>query len=108
MASVPYRHNFIGGEWRPARNGGRIPVLNPANEAVIGSIPASTAEDVNIAVEAAIAAFKSWGKLTGAQRAVYLRKISKKARHRLGLKLFGSHRQQDAYFGIIASLIDEY
>lgn len=80
MASVPYRHNYIGGEWKPALKGGRIPVVNPANEAVMGSIPASTAEDVNVAVEAAITAFKSWGKTTGTERAVYLRKISEKAR----------------------------
>ena len=76
--SVPYRHNYINGEWRPALKGGRIAVVNPANEAVIGSIPASTAEDVSTAVEAAIAAYKSWGKTSGAHRASFLRKISEK------------------------------
>ena len=70
---------------KPAVKGRRIVVINPADEAVIGSIPSSTEEDVNTAVEAAIVAFKTWGKSTGAHRAVYLRKISDKVK---GIHLF--------------------
>ena len=76
MSSVPYRHNYIGGDWQAARRGGRIAVVNPANEAVIGSIPAATEEDVQAAVSAASKAFAAWGKTTGAHRADLLNKIA--------------------------------
>ncbi len=76
MTSVPYRHNYIGGDWQAARRGGRIAVVNPANEAVIGSIPAATEEDVQAAVSAALKAFATWGKTTGAHRADLLNKIA--------------------------------
>lgn len=50
---------------------------------VSGDIPAATAEDVNIAVEAARKAFsrnggKDWASATGAHRAKYLRAIAAK------------------------------
>ena len=76
MHSVPYRHNYIAGAWQAARRGGRIAVVNPANEAVIGSIPAATEEDVQAAVSAALEAFTTWGKSTGAYRADLLTKIA--------------------------------
>ena len=80
MSSVPYRHNYIGGEWLAARKGGRIPVVNPANEAVIGTIPAGTEEDVQAAVKAALVAFKAWGKTSGAYRAKFLKAIADNVR----------------------------
>lgn len=45
-----------------------------------GDIPASTAEDVDIAVKAARRALgrNDWGSTTGAQRAKYLRAIAAK------------------------------
>ncbi len=76
MTSVPYRHNYIDGDWQAARRGGRIAVVNPANEAVIGSIPAATEEDVQAAVSAALKAFATWGKTTGSHRADLLNKIA--------------------------------
>ena len=80
MNSVPYRHNYVGGQWLAARKGGRIPVVNPANEAVIGTIPAGTEEDVQAAVTAALAAFKTWGKTSGAYRAKFLKAIADQVR----------------------------
>ena len=41
---IPERNLWIDGRWvRPVR-GGRIDVINPATEQVIGSIPAATGE----------------------------------------------------------------
>lgn len=77
---LPSRDLYICGRWvKPAR-GGTLPVINPANEEVIGSIPAATLEDAQTAIEGAVAAVKSgiWTKTTGAYRATFLRAIAQK------------------------------
>ncbi|MFD9029935.1 aldehyde dehydrogenase family protein [Streptomyces sp. NPDC059567] len=60
---------YIGGEWRPAASTDTIPVVNPADEQVIGHVPAGTAEDVDAAVHAARAAFPGWAAIPPAERA---------------------------------------
>lgn len=47
---------YIDGDWRPAAGQDTIAVVNPADESVIGTVPAGTAEDVDAAVRAARAA----------------------------------------------------
>lgn len=81
--NFPFRQLFIGGEWREPALRKRIPVVNPATEQIIGDIPAATAEDVEIAVQAAHKAFYSnkggdWAFASGAVRAKYLRAIASK------------------------------
>jgi betaine-aldehyde dehydrogenase len=69
---------YIDGGWvKPAR-GGTIDVVNPATEEVFHTIAAATEEDVDLAVKAARRAFDKdgWPKLSGAQRATYLRAIA--------------------------------
>lgn len=59
----------------------RIPIINPATQEIIGDIPAATAEDVDIAVEAARRAFSkpdSWASTSGSFRAKFLRAIADK------------------------------
>ncbi|MEV4439359.1 aldehyde dehydrogenase family protein [Streptomyces sp. NPDC049577] len=63
---------FIDGSWRPAAGGGTIEVVNPADEQVIGTVPAGTAEDVDAAVRAARAALPGWAATPPARRAEYL------------------------------------
>ncbi|CAK9159991.1 unnamed protein product [Ilex paraguariensis] len=80
---IPSRQLFIDGEWREPVKKNRIPIINPATEQIIGDIPAATAEDVEIAVEAAQKAFswnggRDWSSATGAYRAKYLRAIAAK------------------------------
>lgn len=60
---------YIGGEWRPAASTDTIPVVNPADEQVIGHVPAGTAEDVDAAVHAARAAFPGWAATPPVERA---------------------------------------
>ncbi|THD81359.1 aldehyde dehydrogenase family protein [Aliigemmobacter aestuarii] len=76
---------FIGGEWVPPAEGGTLPVVNPATEAVIHHIPAATAPDAEAAVRAARAAFDTgpWPRITGAERARTLRAIADGIRARL-------------------------
>ncbi|MBY4611340.1 aldehyde dehydrogenase family protein [Rhizobium sp. 9T] len=69
---------YIDGQWVKPVKGGTCTVMNPATEEVIQTIGAATAEDVDLAVKAARRAFDKdgWPKLSGAQRARYLRAIA--------------------------------
>eukprot|EP00262_Sarcandra_glabra_P022472 TRINITY_DN996_c1_g2_i1.p1 TRINITY_DN996_c1_g2~~TRINITY_DN996_c1_g2_i1.p1 ORF type:complete len:505 (-),score=105.60 TRINITY_DN996_c1_g2_i1:228-1742(-) len=80
---IPSRQLFINGEWREPQNKKRIPIVNPATQEIIGDIPAATAEDVELAVDAASKAFSrnkgmDWPKASGAYRAQFLRAIASK------------------------------
>nr|WP_223187526.1 aldehyde dehydrogenase family protein [Streptomyces sp. CBMA29] len=63
---------YIGGKWRPAAGGGRIDVVDPVTEKVIGQVPAGTAEDVDEAVRAARAALPGWAATPPAERGAIL------------------------------------
>ncbi|KAJ9683562.1 hypothetical protein PVL29_019226 [Vitis rotundifolia] len=78
---IPSRQIFIDGEWREPLLKKRIPIINPATQEIIGDIPAASAEDVDIAVEAACRAFSkpdSWASTSGSLRAKFLRAIADK------------------------------
>jgi phenylacetaldehyde dehydrogenase len=60
---------LIGGRWVDAQAGGTLPVINPATEETIATVPAGQAADVNEAVSAAQSALNgSWSKLRPADR----------------------------------------
>ncbi|ANH90791.1 aldehyde dehydrogenase [Streptomyces sp. SAT1] len=63
---------YIGGAWRPAPDRDAIEVVNPADEQVVATVPAGTAEDVDAAVRAARAAFPGWAATPPAERAARL------------------------------------
>ncbi|KAG2679041.1 hypothetical protein I3843_11G031600 [Carya illinoinensis] len=80
---IPSRQLFIDGEWREPTLKKRIPIINPSTEEIIGNIPAATAEDVELAVDAARKALarnkgRDWAFASGAVRAKYLRAIAAK------------------------------
>ena len=50
---------YINGEWCASSSGETLNVVNPATEAVIGTVPNATEDDVNRAVAAAKEAFKT-------------------------------------------------
>ena len=60
---------YIDGQWRPSAGREAIEVVNPADEQVIGTVPAGSAEDVDTAVRAARAAFPGWAATPPAERA---------------------------------------
>mgnify|MGYP000396684486 CR=1 FL=1 len=76
---------YINGAWVAPVHGGTLPVIDPATETVIHHIPAGTAEDAAAAVQAARHAFDHgpWPRLSGKERAVYLRAIAQGIRDRL-------------------------
>lgn len=75
---------FIDGKWEKPRRGGTLDVIDPATEEVIHRAPAATYDDIDRAVKAARIAFDSgpWPKLSGTERAVYLRAIAEKIEER--------------------------
>ena len=71
--TYPTYQNLIGGHWTPAVGGNTFLNLNPADhEDVIGAFPASSAEDVDLAVAAAHKAFSTWRLVPAPKRAEIL------------------------------------
>ncbi|MEU5523131.1 aldehyde dehydrogenase family protein [Streptomyces sp. NPDC047860] len=67
-----YDGMYIDGAWRPAAGPDVIEVVNPADEEVIATVPAGTAEDVDAAVRAARAALPAWAATPPTERAARL------------------------------------
>jgi acyl-CoA reductase-like NAD-dependent aldehyde dehydrogenase len=67
---------YINGEWCASSSGETLNVVNPATEAVIGTVPNATEDDVNRAVAAAKEAFKTWRKTSVSDRSELLREAS--------------------------------
>ena len=67
---------LINGRWKDSKAGDYLKVINPATEEVIAEVACASSEDVEEAVSAAENAFSSWSKLSPAERAEYLYKVS--------------------------------
>ena len=65
---------YIGGEWRPASDGGTFPIEDPSTEKVIAEVASATVEDVTMAVDIAHAAGVEWAKRKPRERAEVLRR----------------------------------
>ena len=74
--------NYIDGKWVPSSGTTRIPVTNPANDAVIAEVTAGTVADVDAAVAAARAAFPGWSETPASERADLLTAIAGKLAER--------------------------
>ncbi len=73
---------FINGRWVAPAGGGRFATINPATESALQDVAAGSASDVAAAVDAADAAFASWRKTTGRERAPFLRAIATRIKER--------------------------
>ncbi|MHC3004002.1 aldehyde dehydrogenase family protein [Gordonia sp. GN26] len=69
---------FIDGKWVDGRGDETITVINPATEAVIGTVPQATVADVEDAVAAARSAFDDgpWPQMSVRERAAVLRRMA--------------------------------
>jgi succinate-semialdehyde dehydrogenase/glutarate-semialdehyde dehydrogenase len=67
---------YINGEWRPARSGRTLAVLNPATEEVIGTVAHAGKDDLDEALEAAAKGFAQWKKVSAYDRAKLMRKAA--------------------------------
>ena len=64
--------NYINGEWIESKSNVIVDVVNPATMKVIAKVPRSNAEDVDMAVKAAMDAFPGWRRTTPLARSRYL------------------------------------
>ncbi|MGZ2225713.1 aldehyde dehydrogenase [Glutamicibacter sp. HZAU] len=72
----PRYENYIGGEWVAPVKGMYFENITPVTGKVFCEVARSTAEDVEVALDAAHAAAPAWGKTSPAERAVILNKIA--------------------------------
>jgi succinate-semialdehyde dehydrogenase/glutarate-semialdehyde dehydrogenase len=80
MANYPNLQLFIDGEWK-SRDG--QPVLNPADDSVLGTVPHATRADLDAALEAAEKGFKVWSRTSPAKRAEIILKAAQLMRERI-------------------------
>lgn len=74
MTIYPELQLYIGGKWRSGSE--TIPVLNPADESVIGMLPVASRADLDDALESAMHGFRVWSQTAPAKRAqVILRAV---------------------------------
>jgi len=77
--------NHVGGEWVAPAATDALDVRNPATDEVLAQVPLSSAADVDVAVQAAHAAFPAWRRVPPQLR----------ARHLLSfLRLLEEHREE--------------
>ena len=68
--------NLVGGRRVAAADGGTIDAVNPATSELVARIPRSRAEDVGVAVQAALGAFPEWSRLHPSERAACLLRLA--------------------------------
>jgi len=67
---------FIGGEFVPAAQGGKITVTNPHDNSTLAEIAEATAPDIDRAVDAARRAFPAWKRVSASDRGRLLLKLA--------------------------------
>ncbi|MHA6690939.1 NAD-dependent succinate-semialdehyde dehydrogenase [Devosia sp. A449] len=67
---------LIAGEWRPARQGRTISVLNPATEAEIGRVAHAGIEDLDEALQAVWSGFGVWRAMSAFDRSKIMRRAA--------------------------------
>ena len=72
----------VNGEWRPARSGKTINVINPATEEVIGTVAHAEKADLDEALAAADKGFAIWKKVPAFERYKLMRKAAELVRSR--------------------------
>ncbi len=74
---IEHRQIFVNGKWVDSTATESIPVVNPATEETIASVPRGTAEDVDLAARAAGEAFVQWSQSPVEERTAVLRRIAR-------------------------------
>src|SRR5699024_454825 len=77
LVHIKYQYeNVSGGAWVPPKKRKYLDVISPVTGQVFTSVTRSTAEDVELALDAAHAVKESWGNTSVAERAQILNKIA--------------------------------
>ena len=72
----PRYENYIGGEWVAPVKGKYFEDITPVTGQAFTEVARGTAEDIELALDAAHKAAPAWGKTTGTERAIILNKIA--------------------------------
>jgi len=72
----PRYENFIGGRWVPPVSGEYTANLSPATGKSFTQIPRSSAQDIEVALDAAHAAKDAWGETSTTERSRILNKVA--------------------------------
>ncbi len=75
--------NYINGEFRAPNSNSYLDNYNPATGEVYSQIPDSDVADVELAVQAAKAAFPAWSSLTREERSQHMLNVSRRISERL-------------------------
>ncbi|MGA9216368.1 MAG: aldehyde dehydrogenase family protein, partial [Methylocella sp.] len=85
IAIRPHYDNFIGGKWIPAVKGQTFDNISPIDGRVVCTVARSTAEDVELALDAAHAAREAWGRTSPTERSLALLRIADRIEQKLDL-----------------------
>ena len=80
MMTYPQLQLYIDGHWKTADG---EPVLNPADESVIGTVPHATRADLDVALAAAGEGFRLWRHTSPAKRAEIILRAAQLIRERV-------------------------
>src|SRR5579864_1606242 len=80
MANYPDLKLYVAGEWRQADG---QPVINPADESVLGIVPHATRADLDDALAAAEAGLRIWRNTSAAKRGEIILKAARLCRERV-------------------------
>ncbi len=80
MANYPDLKLYIGGEWKHADG---APVINPADESVLGTVPHASRSDLDDALAAAEHGFKLWSRTAPVKRTEIILKAAQIIRTRV-------------------------
>jgi succinate-semialdehyde dehydrogenase / glutarate-semialdehyde dehydrogenase len=80
MTNYPDTELYIDGRWKRASG---QPVINPADESVLGTVPTATTADLDDALAAAERGFAIWRKTSPAKRAQIILKAASLIRERV-------------------------
>lgn len=72
----PHYDNYINGKWTAPASGKYFDVITPLDGTLMTKAAHSNAQDLDLAVNAASEAFKTWGKTSATQRSIILNKIA--------------------------------
>jgi succinate-semialdehyde dehydrogenase/glutarate-semialdehyde dehydrogenase len=66
----------VGGQWLTQASGGERPVINPADESVLGMLPLAGVAELQAAAESAQRGFASWRKRSALERFTVIRRAT--------------------------------
>lgn len=81
-AHYPALALYVGGQWMSRTSGGGIPVINPADETELGTLPLAGTNELDAALDAAETGFRIWRRTSACERQKTISRATKLLRER--------------------------